>query len=572
MMSIVVQLFQGQLKSIVRCKTCGYTSVKFDPFTFLTLPLPADADTNIDIILIRLGGVIPERYSLKIDIEARYDEIKLQLEKESGIKKDEVIFTDVYAGIVRSIVPENQKIKTVLTGQLYAFQIPPCQVVEPTPKENSPDTIFRRRKLSQLSKPTDKPPTENNITATPVINGDTIQKQDDRISTPLEDEIVSQSERFIFAFHRKCIPTDTYFVTSQKNRPQIFAQPICIPFNPSHNNRTLYEYVMKSIKRLLSDVAPANQESSEGEGATNQEQTNEYPFKLKMVSKDGVTCAQCPWYIFCRGCPILCDENQIQTNVTFIGIDWEPDVLHLRYQYSEEKAIIDKSPREPQREVSEPPVNLHQCLDAFSREEELGGDEMWYCKKCEDLRSATKKLEIFRLPPFLIIHLKRFQFSNGRWAKSQIPVTFPFENLQPVPNDGEQANAPQQPNSEIRMLEATNDEITPIGDDNAEMNTKPAKLSPIELQPIEDHTSRNKVYDLYAMTTHYGYLGGGHYVSFAKSNQDNNWYYYNDSSCKVSYYYLLLSATQQDCIDKSLGVKLGSLASMGTCTTHKFYR
>ena len=91
--------------------------MKFDPFTFLTLPLPADADTNIDIILIRLGGVVPERYSLKVDIEAKYFDIKTRLEKECHLKKEEIIFTDVYAGTVRSIVPENQRVKTVLTGK-----------------------------------------------------------------------------------------------------------------------------------------------------------------------------------------------------------------------------------------------------------------------------------------------------------------------------------------------------------------------------------------------------------------------------------------------------------------------
>ena len=100
----------------MRCKTCGYTSVKFDPFTFLTLPLPTDSNTNIDIVLIRLGGDTPERYSLKIDIEAHYSDLKLSLEEESGLNKEEIIFTDVYAGVVRNIVPENQKIKSVLTG------------------------------------------------------------------------------------------------------------------------------------------------------------------------------------------------------------------------------------------------------------------------------------------------------------------------------------------------------------------------------------------------------------------------------------------------------------------------
>ena len=32
--------FSGQLKSKVTCKVCGHESIKFDPFTFLSLPLP----------------------------------------------------------------------------------------------------------------------------------------------------------------------------------------------------------------------------------------------------------------------------------------------------------------------------------------------------------------------------------------------------------------------------------------------------------------------------------------------------------------------------------------------------
>ena len=59
----------------------------------------------------------------------------------------------------------------LLIGQLYAFQIPPCVAVEPTPREKSPDTIHRRRKLSELTKATEGHPTENNITANPTING-----------------------------------------------------------------------------------------------------------------------------------------------------------------------------------------------------------------------------------------------------------------------------------------------------------------------------------------------------------------------------------------------------------------
>ena len=39
-----------QLKSAVQCKECGMKSVKFDPFTFLSLPLPVDSATNLEVI------------------------------------------------------------------------------------------------------------------------------------------------------------------------------------------------------------------------------------------------------------------------------------------------------------------------------------------------------------------------------------------------------------------------------------------------------------------------------------------------------------------------------------------
>ena len=44
--SVVVDTFQGQLKSSVRCKDCGFTNTKFDPFMYLSLPLPKAATTG----------------------------------------------------------------------------------------------------------------------------------------------------------------------------------------------------------------------------------------------------------------------------------------------------------------------------------------------------------------------------------------------------------------------------------------------------------------------------------------------------------------------------------------------
>ena len=39
-----------QLKSVVRCKVCNYQSARFDPFTFLSLPLPMESTVNLEAV------------------------------------------------------------------------------------------------------------------------------------------------------------------------------------------------------------------------------------------------------------------------------------------------------------------------------------------------------------------------------------------------------------------------------------------------------------------------------------------------------------------------------------------
>lgn len=48
--SIVTDLFYGQLKSKVSCLGCGRDSVRFDPFSLLSLPLPVENYTYCEIL------------------------------------------------------------------------------------------------------------------------------------------------------------------------------------------------------------------------------------------------------------------------------------------------------------------------------------------------------------------------------------------------------------------------------------------------------------------------------------------------------------------------------------------
>nr|GME00539.1 ubiquitin carboxyl-terminal hydrolase 9 [Ipomoea batatas] len=127
-------------------------------------------------------------------------------------------------------------------------------------------------------------------------------------------------------------------------------------------------------------------------------------------------------------------------------------------------------------------ISLFSCLEAFLKEEPLGPDDMWYCPRCKEHRQATKKLDLWRLPDILVFHLKRFSYS--RWLKNKIDtfVNFPIHNL----------------------------------DLSKYVKSKTA-------------SEGAHVYELFAISNHYGSLGGGHYSAYCKLVDENKWYHFDDS-------------------------------------------
>lgn len=95
-------------------------SVKFDPFTFLSLPLPMDSATNMEIIgkqrptrpsytffyplfflVVRLDGSQPVRYCLRQEMDDKYRRVKENISALTDIPASRFVLVDVFGGIVR---------------------------------------------------------------------------------------------------------------------------------------------------------------------------------------------------------------------------------------------------------------------------------------------------------------------------------------------------------------------------------------------------------------------------------------------------------------------------------------
>lgn len=49
-----------------------------------------------------------------------------------------------------------------------------------------------------------------------------------------------------------------------------------------------------------------------------------------------------------------------------------------------------------------------------------------YCPNCKQHQQATKKLDLWSLPPVLVVHLKRFSYSRYMRDKLDSLVDFPL--------------------------------------------------------------------------------------------------------------------------------------------------
>lgn len=91
-----------------------------------------------------------------------------------------------------------------------------------------------------------------------------------------------------------------------------------------------------------------------------------------------------------------------------------------------------------------------------------------FCPRCKEQRQASKKLDLWRLPDVLVIHLKRFSFSRSTKHKLETFVDFPIHNL-----------------------DLTN-------------------------YVANKRSSHRQSYELYALSNHYGSMASGHYTAHIK--------------------------------------------------------
>ena len=519
--SRIVDAFQGQYKSTLVCPDCENRSVKFDPFMYLTVPLPTTRERELKVTIV--FGDQPELKPVKVvvvvdnegsvkDLEKKLFEI-LAGENEEGISskvsesKHRWAIADIFKAKVYKFFDSDAKVREISDKDvIFAYCLPkvenqnegelfalvchrkPLASATKSPHFRSSYSGYETRASSIVSTHD-----ENELIGFPLLIPTSVASED---TIEAKETIEDWIEKFSIA----------HFSSSTcENNDDVATEDVAmVEGGKQKEDRQRAGFAEKcagksfALRKSLSEWY-------------EPEQSNAEFLKKKSSEDDAITLDSTRSGTF--------SLSNFYGNTTNTVSDSSPDKQDERapslpniadksapifaYWKKNHEGAFEKCIRKhdsllqyEKRNLGPAPAAkktpLSACMEHFIKEEPLGEDDMWYCGKCKKHVPAKCSMNIWRAPPILILHLKRFSYSRSWRDKIDVKIGYPLEDF----------------------------DISPFIAEDALFVDEDSDLP------------KSTVYDLYAVVNHYGSMGGGHYTAYAKHAESGSWHSYDDSICR----------------------------------------
>ncbi|XP_019455365.1 PREDICTED: ubiquitin carboxyl-terminal hydrolase 8-like isoform X2 [Lupinus angustifolius] len=429
--SVVVDLFQGQFRSTLVCPMCKKVSVTFDPFMYLSLPLPSTTMRTMTLTVMSTDGItmpsvititVPERGTLKDLVGA--------LSASCSLGDDETLL-----------------VAEIYKNRVYRFF------------EEPSDSLADIRDIEKLAAYR----LQKNSEASPLVVF---------VHELAEKYHFSGKERFDYRSFGIPVMARLSNISDGDDVRREFLKLIN-PFMIS-NEDILDECDKeeKAIKKLSEDDEMGETSSSAAVGSDEDSITGtEDDFEFYLPGVQGIGNVKIKLN---EPLPFTVLPGKLEVLVI-----WSDKMLKKYDTYRLNMLPEVCKPQQFTKRTQES-ISIYKCLEAFLKEEPLGPEDMWHCPTCKEPQQATKKLDLWRLPEILVVHLKRFSYSRFFKNKLQTFVDFPINDLD------------------------------------------------FSSYIARGNNQSSNGYMLYAISCHYGGLGGGHYTAFVRYGHDT-WYEFDDS-------------------------------------------
>lgn len=432
--SIVRELFHGQLKSSLECCECKFKSETYEPFSFLNLPIPTVSESLNKNTFYQLNN-------------------EPQIQPQRTQKFNILCFNDkIY----------NESSSYLIVNRTF-------------------DSLQEFREFHRGAGVWIVELEGNRVSAV-------------RTKLPSAQELSASPYEFI-AYKAEIMHKNHMVTLVAAKSGEVVGFPVLI-------RTKLYEtltpalfietFLKGTIRSILVNRFPERLEEFDSVVSLMFVSANEY-FQVEYVKND-------PLDLIHVRVIILNDKSDFNEMIFFKEVD-DPNDLFEELCYDMTVKSSDDLKDEDDHDLGVLNYNqkttLKDCFDKLFSIERLSEADEWKCEKCKKAVRAEKRLELWRLPEILILHLKRFAYgssasfsiygsglSGGGGSKITKPVDFPVE---------------------------------------LELKNVLGRGSP------EDATN----YELFGVSQHFGSLNYGHYTAIVKHEPTGKWFLADDGSITV---------------------------------------
>lgn len=135
--SIIVDNFQGLLKSRIVCPTCNKISVTFDPYMFLSVPLPSIKEKVIEVNFVPFNPVKSiTTYGVKVPQLGSVMDLKTKLSKQCGVNIQRLVVGEIFSEKVYKFFQNDYMLGDIRpTDKIWSWEVPAMEM-EKEQKEN----------------------------------------------------------------------------------------------------------------------------------------------------------------------------------------------------------------------------------------------------------------------------------------------------------------------------------------------------------------------------------------------------------------------------------------------------
>ncbi|KAK1332694.1 hypothetical protein QTO34_007377 [Cnephaeus nilssonii] len=461
--SVIVDTFHGLFKSTLVCPECAKVSVTFDPFCYLTLPLPLKKDRVMEVFLVPADPRCrPAQYRVTVPLMGAVSDLCEALSRLSGVAAENMVVTDVYNHRFHKIFQMDEGLNHIMPrDDIFVYEV--CSTCEDGSECVTLPVYFRERK----SRPSSPSPGA-------VLYGQPLLVSVPKHTLTLESLYRAVCER-ISRYIKQPLPEEA---GSSPLEPGACngSRGSC-----EGEDEEEMEHLEEGREQLSEPEGSWEDELGGDRGETTQRKRPGRPcpkrlFTFSLVNSYGTADIN----------SLATDGKLLKLNSrSTLAIDWDTETRSLYYDEQESEAFEKHvSMLQPQKK-KKTAMALRDCIELFTTMETLGEHDPWYCPNCKRHQQATKKFDLWSLPKILVVHLKRFSYSRYWRDKLDTVVEFPVRGL--------------------NMSEF-----------------------------VCDPSARPYVYDLIAVSNHYGAMGVGHYTAYAKNKLNGKWYYFDDSNVSLA--------------------------------------